>query len=133
MTRFENVTRICGGLGLPEGGCAADGLAAGLFVSDFTASGAVSSPAANGSETAPASAGTLAMPLQLDKALSALDLPEYIIFPGFCKSCLSSRWYSYAVLFNRVSNSRVERSVYSKSIDGNGSILQRFTMRKDIN
>ena len=84
MTRFENVTRICGGLGLPEGGCAVDGLAAGLFVSDFTASGAVSSPAANGSETAPASAGTLAMPLELNKALSALDSPEYTILPGFC-------------------------------------------------
>ena len=70
MTVFANTNIICGGMGLPAGGCMTDGLAAGVRMSDFSAA------SENGRMTD--------TQIDLTAAMTALDSPEYTVLPGFC-------------------------------------------------
>ena len=73
MTRFVNTQVICGGTGLPMGGCIADGLAAGIRMSDFTAAPMADLTAQEGSSIGQMTPDDPGSQSDLDTALKALD------------------------------------------------------------
>ena len=84
MTRFVNTQVICGGTGLPMGGCIADGLAAGIRMSDFTAAPMADLTAQEGSSIGQMTPGDPGSQSDLDTALKALDSNKFTMLPGFC-------------------------------------------------
>ena len=84
MTRFVNTQLICGGTGLPMGGCIADGLAAGIHMSDFTAAYMADLSEQEGSLIGQMTPDDLGSQSDLDTALKALDSNKFTILPGFC-------------------------------------------------
>ena len=84
MTRFVNTQLICGGTGLPMGGCIADGLAAGIHMSDFTAASMADLSEQEGSLIGQMTPDDLGSQSDLDTALKALDSNKFTILPGFC-------------------------------------------------